>query len=797
MKHLIYFIFLLLIIHNYTILCLRKEKLIENILYGHSITDFSQLPLKNNKQTIPLCTVEPTIKNFSSYISSFNSTKVNVYHNGECSYDFKLKHYYNNENLANLESILNENNYSFRDYYGNLIIVSLCYNEYTNYIKGIKQCSEKIFYLSMTNFDFYQFTFQGEKFPQLSSFSINSDFSSNSSMIVINGGIKHNGNYNNEYYKIELDYMTGIAHIGRVRNSFIKSIQGTIDNSITVVNYAKNHYIAISIGGINDQSISNKIYTLDINHNILTEIKTKSCEIKPRKGHTATLIKKTNITTFENNIIQYYDIIIFGGRNEKEALNDIIIIKIAYMTIDNTFYYSSVEHIKSYGNIPEPRESHNAIYMNDALYIIGGCDYTKGICYNNDIYKLEVENEKFNWVKLNREGKKIESNIAGFMNGFVYYDRTRREYREIVSEMNCKCDLELYGNKTDFDIDCSGNKHNGYIGLIDSNDNTQKKKISLPKYAKINLKCKNIDISLKIKKKPKEIEVKKEKKKVNETIEENDEDDDDGDVKTIINVIDDDKEISIDNSTEIRNSTEKNTTINKTTVEKEIKKEPKRNDTQSSKIVNKTIIINKGPNKQKENKTIINKPNSNSKEINKTVTQKIITEKKKAKSNITTINSNTTIVQNKTNTTVNKTKIENAKSIVEKTINVTKSNYTICKGRCHKISKVISSISNNTQNNISNSTSSYCKGRCKKQIANSTELKSNPSSMYCKGRCLKKNHRISESNTESVASIQLQENEPKSNFVMNMIYSSILFIGVIVLIALFLLCNMNSIINTK
>ena len=123
MKHMIYFIFLLLIIHNYTILCLRKEKLIENILYGHSITDFSQLPLKNNKQTIPLCTVEPTIKNFSAYISSFNSTKVNVYHNGKCSYDFKLKHYYNNENLANLESILNENNYSFRDYYGNLIIV--------------------------------------------------------------------------------------------------------------------------------------------------------------------------------------------------------------------------------------------------------------------------------------------------------------------------------------------------------------------------------------------------------------------------------------------------------------------------------------------------------------------------------------------------------------------------------------------------------------------------------------------------------------------------------------------------
>ena len=220
-------------------------------------------------------------------------------------------------------------------------------------------------------------------------------------MIIINGGITQNGNYNSEYYKIELDYLTGIAHIGRVRNSFTNTIQGTIDNSITVVNYAKNNYIAISIGGINDQTISNKIYTLDINRNILKEINTKSCEIKPRKGHTATLIKKTNITAFENNIIQYYDIIIFGGKNEKETLNDIIIIKIAYMTIDNTFYYSSVDHIKSYGDIPEPREGHHAIYMNDALYIIGGCDYIKGICYNKDIYKLEIENGK--WVEVDKE----------------------------------------------------------------------------------------------------------------------------------------------------------------------------------------------------------------------------------------------------------------------------------------------------------------------------------------------------------------------------------------------------------
>ena len=790
MKHMIYFIFLLLIIHNYTIRCLRNEKLIENILYGHSITDFSQLPLKNNKQTIPLCTVEPTIKNFSAYISSFNSTKVNVYHNGKCSYDFKLKHYYNNENLANIESIINENNYSFRDYYGNLIIVSLCNNEY---IKGIKQCNEKIFYLSMTNFDFYQFTFQGEKFPQLSSFSINSDYSTNSSMIIINGGITQNGNYNSEYYKIELDYLTGIAHIGRVRNSFTNTIQGTIDNSITVVNYAKNNYIAISIGGINDQTISNKIYTLDINRNILKEINTKSCEIKPRKGHTATLIKKTNITAFENNIIQYYDIIIFGGKNEKETLNDIIIIKIAYMTIDNTFYYSSVDHIKSYGDIPEPREGHHAIYMNDALYIIGGCDYIKGICYNKDIYKLEIENEKFNWVKLNKEEKTIESNIANFMNGFVYFDRMRREYREIISEMNCKCDLELYGNKTDFDIDCSGNKHNGYKGLIESNDNTNKKKISLPKYAKINLKCKSIELSIKQKQKPKEIEVKKENKKVNETIEE---DDDEGDIKTIINVIDDDdEEISKDNTTEIRNSRNNITKINSTAVEKEIKQEPKQNETQSSKIVNKTIIIDKGANKPKENKTIINKPNSNSTEINKTVTKKIITEKKQSKKNKTMIKGNTTIIKN--TTTVNKTKIEKTKSIVDKKINVTKSNYTICKGRCHKPSQVISSISNITQINIYNTTSSYCKGRCKKTISNSTVLSELQSNMYCKGRCLKKNHRISESQTESVSSIQLQENVPKSNFVMNMIYSSILFIGVIVLIALFLLCNMNSIINSK
>ena len=126
MKTMIILIILLLSIHNYSILCLKKGKLIENILYGHSIVEISKLPIKTDKNSVINCVVEPTIKNFTAYLKTQTIMNTNTPNSGTCSYDINLKHFYNNENLANLESVLNENNYSFRDYYGNLIILSLC-----------------------------------------------------------------------------------------------------------------------------------------------------------------------------------------------------------------------------------------------------------------------------------------------------------------------------------------------------------------------------------------------------------------------------------------------------------------------------------------------------------------------------------------------------------------------------------------------------------------------------------------------------------------------------------------------
>ena len=496
MKTMIILIILLLSIHNYSILCLKKGKLIENILYGHSIVEISKLPIKTDKNSVINCVVEPTIKNFTAYLKNQTIMNTNTPNSGTCSYDINLKHFYNNENLANLESVLNENNYSFRDYYGNLIILSLCANEYYDYQQINKKCYEKLFYLSNSNFDFYQFRFTGEKFPQLSSFSFDSNSSPSEAIIIINGGIKKSGTYNSEFYQIQLKYNTGEAVVGRIlnSNSDVKPI-GLLDNSLSVINYSKNKYLAISIGGSDENSITNQIYSFDINKNVLKNIKSKSCEIAPRKGHSATVIKNLNKQTGNgtiSDIIENYDIVIFGGKNEKgETLNNLIIIKITYVSLDDQFYYSSINSITPRGDIPEPREGHQALYHDNSIYIIGGCDFSKGKCYNNEIYKLELLNEKYTWTQIKKEHSKINNNIAPFMGGFTYYDNEKREFMGIISQLPCECNLELYYENKEFTLDCSGSSHKGYVGLVGSNEEKTKRNIYLPTKAKINLKCDN------------------------------------------------------------------------------------------------------------------------------------------------------------------------------------------------------------------------------------------------------------------------------------------------------------------
>lgn len=494
MKTMIILIILLLSIHNYSILCLKKGKLVENILYGHSIVEISKLPIKNDKNSVIKCEVEPTIKNLTAYLKNQTIINTNTPNSGTCSYAINLKHFYNNENLANLESILNENNYSFRDYYGNLIILSLCANEYYDYQQNNKNCYEKIFYLSNSNFDFYQFRFIGEKLPQLSSFSFDSNSSPSEAIIIINGGIKKSGTYNSEFYQIKLKYSTGEAMVGRILNSNpeVKPI-GLLDNSLSVINYSKNKYLAISIGGSDENSITNQIYSFDINRNILKDIKSKSCEISPRKGHSATVVKNLNRETGNgtvSEIIENYDVVIFGGKNEKgETLNNLIIIKITYVSLDDQFFYSAINSVTPKGDIPEPREGHQAIYHDNSIYIIGGCDYSKRKCYHNEIYKLEMSNEKYTWTQIKKEHSTINNNIALFMGGFTYYDNEKKEFRNIASQLSCECDLELYYENQEFTLDCSGNAHKGYVGLVGSNDEKNKRNIFLPSKAKINLKC--------------------------------------------------------------------------------------------------------------------------------------------------------------------------------------------------------------------------------------------------------------------------------------------------------------------
>ena len=67
-----------------------------------------------------------------------------------------------------------------------------------------------------------------------------------------------------------MKYNTGEAVVGRIlnSNSDVQPI-GLLDNSLSVINYSKNKYLAISIGGSDENSITNQIYSFDINKNVL------------------------------------------------------------------------------------------------------------------------------------------------------------------------------------------------------------------------------------------------------------------------------------------------------------------------------------------------------------------------------------------------------------------------------------------------------------------------------------------------------------------------------------------------
>jgi len=275
-------------------------------------------------------------------------------------------------------------------------------------------------------------------------------------------------------------------------------------------------------GGNNDENISNKFYAYK--HETSTWLTHKINEnhsIIPRKGHSAVLTK-SNIITIENvneDVIQIYNLVIFGGKSINTYLNDIVIIKTFYVVLDDRIYfkYLQLENNKEViGDYPEPREGHKAFIENEILYIYGGCNYSIKKCYFDSVYKLNLKNNPLKWekealivnklkedsklnyftkekIKFNnlKNGEKI-SNILAYKEAFISVgicevneDYCKNQFNIVIPHSNCidddnnknkECflDSENKENKFDWVYRCENKKKKNNLNDNKGNQNNAK-----------------------------------------------------------------------------------------------------------------------------------------------------------------------------------------------------------------------------------------------------------------------------------------------------------------------------------
>jgi len=139
-----------------------------------------------------------------------------------------------------------------------------------------------------------------------------------------------------------------------------------------------------------------------------------------------------------NEIISRYNLIIFGGSNGTNSLNDLMILDINHNTIEDKMSYE-YRLPKVVGDLPTPREGHKTYIKDNILYLFGGCNYQIKECYLTDIYKINLNNYPFKWEKI-RSGdvskgfgiSKENINFSEFMGffinfGFVQYSKIERK----------------------------------------------------------------------------------------------------------------------------------------------------------------------------------------------------------------------------------------------------------------------------------------------------------------------------------------------------------------------------------
>jgi hypothetical protein len=216
--------------------------------------------------------------------------------------------------------------------------------------------------------------------------------------------------YSNDLYRLEIDFNQGNIKVTKTTALTAKP-DPLSEATINIINHKQDNHIVVLYGGTNDKLTSDNIWVFYPEENKWENIEIYNMNMLPRKGHTSVLVDKLIYNKGDNDdslhLKKGFTLVIFGGKSIDQYISDVLLIQISYMIQENKLYFKTfpIENKNIKGDILNNREGHQAIYKDDNMYIIGGCDYKKKKCYNKSIDRFNIKESQFiyNTFNLNED----------------------------------------------------------------------------------------------------------------------------------------------------------------------------------------------------------------------------------------------------------------------------------------------------------------------------------------------------------------------------------------------------------
>jgi len=143
----------------------------------------------------------------------------------------------------------------------------------------------------------------------------------------------------------------------------------------------------VLFGGQNDVLTLNDLWVLDLRSEQWQQQTQAGRPASARKGHSATFVEAGSLGF----------LVLIGGRGEEEYYSDVNVLKTQLR--DGALVLTWVA-VAVQGSVPESREGHSTVLLQNRLLLLGGCNYQQRMCFR-DVWELALtEDSFFRWSAL-------------------------------------------------------------------------------------------------------------------------------------------------------------------------------------------------------------------------------------------------------------------------------------------------------------------------------------------------------------------------------------------------------------